>query len=294
MATVSGVLRKMKTGHDGASGQVSYQLNLDGEGVLELNPLVGQELEICFAGEIFCIHCDRKIKKTFNGGYCYNCFQRLAQCDMCIVKPHLCHHAKGTCRDNDFAETYCFIDHTVYLARSSSVKIGITRSNQQIHRWMDQGAVEALVIGRFPDRRAAGLAEHAIADVMSDRTNWRNMLKNVVSEDPFDSYFEDARNVLTEEQQSHLIPEQEHYRFVYPVQEYPEKVVSKSLDKHPVYTAQLMGIKGQYLIFDTHVINLRSHAGYHVTVYQSLKAASAEFKRAFEVFRLHNQHRTLE
>ena len=50
----------------------------------------------------------------------------------------------------------------------------------------------------------------------------------------------------------------------YPVEEYPTKVSSFNLDKDPVVDATLRGIKGQYLIFDTGVINMRKYTSYHL------------------------------
>ena len=52
----------------------------------------------------------------------------------------------------------------------------------------------------------------------------------------------------------------------YPVLHYPQKVRSFNLDKNPQAEGVLQGIKGQYLIFDTGVINLRKYAGYHLTL----------------------------
>ena len=152
MPSVSGILRKMDTHYTAETHLVNYTLNLDGEGVLPLNGLVGSEIRLDFWGNIYCVACGRKIAKTFNRGYCYSCFMSLPECDSCMVQPEKCHFHLGTCRDSAWGEQHCFQKHTLYLARSSSVKIGITRSIQQIHRWMDQGAVEALVIGFFENR----------------------------------------------------------------------------------------------------------------------------------------------
>ncbi|MDG2370074.1 MAG: DUF2797 domain-containing protein, partial [Flavobacteriales bacterium] len=45
----------------------------------------------------------------------------------------------------------------------------------------------------------------------------------------------------------------------------PQKVKSIKLDKIPNFEMKLMGIKGQYLIFEEgNVINLRSHSGFHI------------------------------
>ena len=48
--------------------------------------------------------------------------------------------------------------------------------------------------------------------------------------------------------------------------EYPTKVTSHNLDKNPRVEGTLMGIKGQYLIFDTGVINLRKYTGYEMSL----------------------------
>ena len=43
----------------------------------------------------------------------------------------------------------------------------------------------------------------------------------------------------------------------YPVLEYPSKIKSYNFDKDPVIEDRLMGIKGQYLIFNNAVTHLR-------------------------------------
>jgi hypothetical protein len=50
------------------------------------------------------------------------------------------------------------------------------------------------------------------------------------------------------------------------VQQYPEKVKSLNFDKTPDITGTLQGIKGQYLILDTGVLNIRKFSAYHVSV----------------------------
>ncbi|MBF0279243.1 MAG: DUF2797 domain-containing protein [SAR324 cluster bacterium] len=262
MPTVSGMLRKMNTDHNTKSGLVTYTLNLDGSAVLPLNPLVGSELHLEFAGRIHCLFCHESISKTFNGGYCYPCSKKLAECDICIVKPERCHFHLGTCRDPAWGEKHCFQRHTLYLARSSSIKIGVTRSVQQIHRWMDQGAVEAREIGFFQNRYEVGQAEASIAKTMQDKTNWRKMLKNEVTDEAFEPYIQKIKGILSEAQCHSLLSNGKSYSFNYPILAFPQKVNSKKFDKFPSYTSKLMGIKGQYLIFESHVVNLRSQGGY--------------------------------
>ena len=50
----------------------------------------------------------------------------------------------------------------------------------------------------------------------------------------------------------------------FPVLEFPQKVKSLNLDKQPVVEGVLQGIKGQYLILDTGVINIRKFTAYNV------------------------------
>ena len=45
---------------------------------------------------------------------------------------------------------------------------------------------------------------------------------------------------------------------------FPEKVNSFNLDKQPELEVVLQGIKGQYLILDTGVINIRKYTAYRV------------------------------
>jgi hypothetical protein len=54
--------------------------------------------------------------------------------------------------------------------------------------------------------------------------------------------------------------------FQYPAKQYPSKVVSFNLDKNPVLDGQLNAVKGQYLILDSGVINIRKYAGYLVNI----------------------------
>ncbi len=50
----------------------------------------------------------------------------------------------------------------------------------------------------------------------------------------------------------------------YPVLEYPQKVSSLNLDKQPQVSGTLLGLKGQYLILDTGVMNIRRFSAYQV------------------------------
>ena len=267
-----GKLRKMVTRHESTVG---YDMPL-GDDRLPMNPLLGRSLRMEFTGKITCINCDRVTKKSFSQGYCYPCFQRLAACDSCIMSPEKCHYDAGTCREPEWGEANCMIDHIVYLANTSSVKVGITRNSQVPTRWMDQGATQALPIFRVQTRYQSGLVEVLFKDHVADRTSWQAMLKG--SGDPIeldaerDRLFDLTAEGVDALQQQHglqaisRLENDNDYEFNYPVNVYPTKVRSLNLDKEPLVEGELQGIKGQYLIFDTGVINMRKYGGYHLAV----------------------------
>jgi len=169
----SGNIQKLTTS---LADTVHYHLPI-GDEKLPLNPLIGSFISLSSLGEINCVACGRKTSKSFNQGYCYPCFQSLAQCDSCIVKPEQCHYFKGTCREPDWGQSHCLQDHYVYLANSSGLKVGITRGTQIPTRWMDQGATQALPIYRVKNRLISGLVEVALKQHVADKTHWQRMLK---------------------------------------------------------------------------------------------------------------------
>jgi hypothetical protein len=261
--TLAGNLEKMRVEH---ASPVRYFLPVGGTDVA-LNPLLGKRISLRHTGKIHCINCGQATKNSFQQGYCYPCMQKLARCDLCILKPELCHYHKGTCREPEWGMKNCMIDHIVYLAVSSGLKVGITRHTQIPTRWIDQGAVAALPIARVASRYQSGLMEHALKKQFNDKTNWQAMLKNrTIDADPVaarDRILPELKSLLTEPAGS-IITESQLYTFEYPVLSYPERIKSISFDKVPVVEGVLQGMKGQYLMFDTGVINIRKHSGYHV------------------------------
>ncbi len=266
----SGVMRKMLTRLD---DPVSYGMTLSGEQT-PLNEWLGQPVRLHHTGRIFCVHCGRKTNKSFNQGYCYPCFRKLAQCDSCIIHPEKCHFDQGTCREPDWGERICMRDHIVYLANSSGLKVGITRSVQVPTRWIDQGATQALAIIRVRSRLQSGYLEVLFKEHVADKTNWRDMLKGAA--EPLDLLAErDHLLELAREGMDELsrrfgffaitvLNGLEPVQIRYPVLEYPAKLTTLNFDKEPTVGGILKGIKGQYLIFDQGVINLRRFAGYEV------------------------------
>ena len=268
-----GTLRKMRSR---LSQPVEYQLRL-GEEKISLDPLLEKKISLQYSGLINCTNCGRKTKKSFNSGYCYPCFQRLAECDSCIIHPEKCHFDQGTCRDPAWGERFCLQDHIVYLANSSGLKVGITRGTQVPTRWIDQGATQALAIIRVRTRLQSGEVEVMFKQFVADKTNWRDMLKGQAT--PLDMHAEAKR--LIDKCQSDLKELEDKFGFFaisvlngvdvvsidYPVVSYPEKVTSLNFDKAPIVEGTLLGIKGQYLILDSGVINMRRFAGYEVALH---------------------------
>lgn len=263
----NGPLHKM---HTRLSQPVEYQLMLGGQSV-RLEKYLGQTVSIHWQGQINCVHCGRIINKSFNQGYCYPCFRSLAQCDVCIVSPEKCHFAEGTCREPEWARQHCFQPHIVYLSNTSGIKVGITRQSQVPTRWIDQGARQALAVIKVTERFHAGLVESAFKSYINDRTNWRNMLKDLYTEEDLLAAFEELWPKVSRGLDAELLSQievvagQENpVEIDYPSNSFPEKITSLNLDKSPTVSGRLMAIKGQYLILDSGVINIRKFAGYQV------------------------------
>lgn len=266
----SGSVSKMKTT---LAEPVEYRLPL-GDSEVAMNPLLSKKIHIRYLGAINCTHCGRKTNKSFSQGYCYPCFKKLPQCDTCIMSPEKCHFEEGTCRDAAWGEANCFTPHIVYLANSSGVKVGITRGTQVPTRWIDQGAVQALPIFRVQTRLQSGLIERLLGEYVADKTNWRAMLKGQVDEldlavvrDELMAKCAQGIEGLLEQhgvQALQAIDNGEAININYPVIEYPTKVVTHNLDKTPEVEGVLLGIKGQYLILDTGVINMRKYTAYQI------------------------------
>ena len=265
-----GHLRKLKS-H--LTDPVEYGLPL-GKVVVPLTPLIGKYISLKYTGLINCVSCGRKTSKSFAQGHCFPCMRSLPECDTCIMRPETCHFAAGTCRDEEWGKAHCMQDHIVYLANSSAAKVGITRGTQVPTRWIDQGASQALPIYRVKTRLLSGKAEDLLRRQISDRTDWRRMLKGApdaidlpaVRDQLLDTLGSELETLIDTEEQASIeaLPAAEVVSINYPVQEYPEKVSSLNFDKTHEIHGQLLGIKGQYLILDKGVLNIRKFSGYHI------------------------------
>ena len=259
----SGTLKKMQTQLE---QKVKYSLVSD-TNALFLNEWIGKKINIRFAGDIYCSHCGRKTRKSYGQGFCFPCFQTVPEADLAIMKPELDQAHLGISRDMEWAKTHSLVEHYVYLAVSSSVKVGITRYNQIPTRWIDQGAVKAIRIAKVPYRQLSGLIEVELKKHFADKTNWRKMLSADIEQIDLMQEREKAIRDLPEEFQQYVIDDT-ITEIDYPVLKYPQKVSSISLDKTNNIEDYLVGIKGQYLIFENgKVLNIRKHTGYSVEIF---------------------------
>jgi hypothetical protein len=258
---ITGNLRKMTVE---PGDPVSYSLSLSED--VNMNGLLGKQIVLKWSGQIFCRVCGKETKKSFGEGFCYPCFIASPEASECTLRPELCRAHLGEGRDPQWEERNHNQPHVVYLASSDCVKVGVTRASQVPTRWIDQGAASAIRLAETPNRYTAGLIEVALKEFFTDKTNWQRMLKNEVDEsidlltekwEIFDRLPSDITKYYSEND--------EILDLVYPVLEYPVKVKSLSLDNSPEIIAQLMGIKGQYLLFEGgNAINIRKHTGYNV------------------------------
>jgi hypothetical protein len=154
------------------------------------------------------------------------------------------------------------------LANSGGLKVGVTRADQIPTRWIDQGADEVIILANTPYRQLAGAIEVFLKQFLSDKTNWRIMLKNEKI---------DEIDLLKEKQtyaaklpsylQEYISEDDTCYHLNFPTEILSKTIKSIKLDKVPILEGILTGIKGQYLILDgEQVINIRSHAGFNVSI----------------------------
>lgn len=243
--------------------QVQYLLN-----EVLANQWVGETIQLSFLQEIRCVNCNTKIKKTYNDGYCYPCFESSPENAPCVIRPELCRAHLGEGRDVDWELANHNIPHVVYLAQTDVVKVGVTRQSNLVNRWIDQGAEKAIILAETPNRYEAGRIEVAMKDFFTDRTNWRKMLSNIGDEN-IDLVEEKWRveNLMPQDLSLFFSENDEVTELCYPVAQYPSKVQSLQLEKVPSITKKLVGIRGQYFIFeDGSVLNIRKHAGYKVSI----------------------------
>lgn len=259
---ITGNLLKMKTEW---GEPIQYSLRLGDEKVL-LNDWLGKYVTLTYENQIHCVNCGRKTVKSFAQGFCFPCFQGSPENSECIIRPELCRGHLGEGRDQAWEEAHHVQPHVVYLALSSGVKVGVTRSTQMPTRWIDQGASKAIILAETPNRYLAGVIEVALKSFVTDKTNWQRMLKGEESPESLTEVKYILKDRLPEEATAYFSEKESLLEIKYPIIKHPAKVTSVSFDKFKEISGTLFGIKGQYLMFDDgRVINIRNHSGYLVT-----------------------------
>jgi hypothetical protein len=252
-----GVLKKMKTEN---LEEIQYYLDMQSD-FLNMNQLLNKEITIDFI-TYECLNCHLE-KKIYRQGFCKNCFFEIPNAADWIMRPELSTaHLDIEDRDLSYEKAVQLQPHIVYLANSSNVKVGVTRKQQIPTRWIDQGAHEAIEIVEVPNRYLAGITEVALKNYVGDKTNWRKMLKNDIEDQSLLVWREKLKQYIPDEAKQYFIENNSETHINFPVLKYPEKPKSLNLEKTPSYTGKLVGIKGQYLIFeDETVFNVRSNEG---------------------------------
>lgn len=257
-------LRKMRVF---TADGVKYLLSADND-FLRMNDLLGKELKLKFTGEKYCQSCGNQFKELFRMGFCRECFFNSPMAGESIIRPELSRAHEGVeDRDLAFEKDYQLQPHIVYLAISGGLKVGVTRKNNKITRWIDQGASSAIIFAETSNRYEAGMIEVALKAQLADKTNWQRMLKN---EDPELNLLGEKQTVAAElekEWQGFVSSDNEITTLEYPVRSYPTKVKSLNLDRNPEVSAVLQGIRGQYLIFEGGLaLNVRGASGYRTKI----------------------------
>lgn len=256
------LLRKMTTE---IHSPIRYFLDCEND-VLLVHELLGRQLSLSLKGTE-CLNCHQD-KPIFRQGFCQSCFFEIPQAADWVMRPELSKaHLDIEDRDLAYEKKVQLQPHIVYLALSSHLKVGITRKTQVPTRWIDQGAHQALPLLEVPNRYLSGVAEVAMKAGFSDKTNWRKMLQNDTEPVDWVAARKQFIELLPEELSPYLQAEQEPLTLHYPVSQYPEKVTSLNLTKTPKFSAKLVGVKGQYLLFeDQTVFNIRSNEGHRLKI----------------------------
>ena len=257
-----GVLKKMMTEN---AEEIQYYLDMKTD-FLNMNQLINKEISLSFV-TYECLKCGLE-KTIYRQGFCKSCFFETPNAGDWIMKPELSKaHLDIEDRDLAYEKKVQLQPHIVYLANSSNVKVGVTRKQQVPTRWIDQGAHEAIEIVEVPNRYLAGITEVALKEHVADKTNWRKMLKNDIEDVNLVEWREKLKEFIPEEAKEYFIENNSETNINFPVRKYPAKPKSLNLIKTPKYTGKLVGVKGQYLIFDDEtVFNVRSNEGLVVSI----------------------------
>ena len=257
------VLIKMKVENN---KQVDYFLDFKND-FIHMNQLIGKKIILKFKG-YECLNCQSNIE-IYRQGYCKKCFFEIPSTAQWVMKPELSKaHLNIEERDLEYEKSVQLKPHIVYLAFSSEIKVGVTRKTQVPYRWIDQGAIKAIQIAELPNRYLAGISEVELKKHYSDKTNWREMLKINNTQIDLESERINSLKSLPNEVLSFCNDQSfKTFNINYPIQKHTIKPKSLNIIKENSFSGELVGIKGQYLIFsDDTVFNVRSNEGIVVSI----------------------------
>jgi len=258
----SGVLKKMVSIHD---NPVRYIMDFDDDLVF-LNQIIGKKIKIHKTGYC-CLSCYENLQ-IFANGFCKKCFFESPMSGDWVMKPELSKAHLGIQeRDIEYEKKVQLQPHILYLAFTSDIKIGVTRKSQTPTRWIDQGAIKAIEILEVPNRYLAGISEVKLKEYYKDKTNWREMLKNNKTDIDLENERLECLKNLPNEVLKYISKEKKEIEIKYPISKSPLKPSSLNIVKTEKYSGKIIGIKGQYLIFeDDTVFNIRSNEGVVVNI----------------------------
>lgn len=274
---VTGNLRKMSTESATGLGQVlSYRWEyadiLKKKPSFEINNWVGKRIRWKYHGIVNCVVSGVPMQRAYRMGMSQEAFFSSPISCPSIINPELSTiHTGEVLRDRDFEERYHNVPHVVYLSRTDKLKVGVTGFGREQFRWNDQGAVEAITLCVTPYRQLAGEIEVALKEHLNDKTHWLGMLKDV-HRNPSEllelkDHCFDLLGGVHSEYEPFFSDDDAVSAIHYPVVKYPPKIKSIKLATSPEGEGVLVGIKGQYLIFeDGRVFNVRSHEGSQLTL----------------------------
>lgn len=253
-----GVVKKMVTE---LSTPINYFIEFE-DNFIHLNQFIDKLFKFECIG-YSCLSCSES-QNLYRQGFCKSCFFESPLAGDWIMRPELSKaHLNIADRDLDYEKKIQLQPHVVYLSNTGRIKVGVTRKSQIPYRWIDQGAHEAVELLQTPNRFLAGEAEVALKKYMSDKTNWRSMLKNERDSSNIKSSKDHAKNFIPSNLLHYFVDASNVLSIDFPVVEYPDNPKSIKLNKDSFFSGILKGVKGQYLIFEKNqVLNYRAHEGH--------------------------------
>jgi Protein of unknown function (DUF2797) len=263
MNLFSGVLKKMWVKD---STPITYYLELNDDLVC-MNQLINSKITLEFNNHFQCNNCGKDLP-IYAQGYCKNCFFIMPNTNQSVFNPELSTaHLNIEQKDLTWEKEFELQPHVVYLAITGGLKVGVTRKTQIPTRWIDQGAISAIILAETTNRYEAGLIEVALANYLADKTNYRKMLLATAHEIDLVAKKQELKAYFPQNSLPFFVNENQVFTFQYPVPDFLNKVESVLLKNTNFISETLVGIKGQYLIFESYkVINIRNHEGYCINL----------------------------